>query len=133
MLAAVALKALVIGISILALAVAYGLFREAVLVPRLGTPSALVLSGLLLATLILGIAYLSLPWLGTRQPAYLLGVGLGWFGLTLIFEFSFGLWQGKSWPVMLEACTFKDGNVWPLVLAAVALAPYAAARPRGWL
>ncbi len=133
MLAAIAVKALVIWLGILALAVANGIFREAVLIPRLGTPSALVLSGLLLATLILGIAYLSLPWLGTRQPPYLLGVGFGWLGLTLVFEFSFGLWQGKSWPVLLEAYTFKDGNVWPLVLAVVALAPYVAARLRGWL
>jgi hypothetical protein len=50
-----------------------------------------------------------------------------------VFEFSFGLGQGKSWPVMLEPYTFEGGNIWPVVLAVTALAPYLAARLRGSL
>jgi hypothetical protein len=73
-----------------------------------------------------------LPWLGARRPVELVGIGLGWLALTLVFEFSFGLWQGKSWPVMFEAYTFKGGNIWPLVLVVTALAPYLAAKLRGW-
>jgi hypothetical protein len=52
------------------------------------------------------------------------GIGLGWLALTLIFEFSFGLWQGKSLQVLLEAYTFKDGNIWPVILVVTVLAPY---------
>ena len=128
-----ALKAMVIWVVILMLAMANGFLREFVLMPRLGTPASLVLSGLLLSALILGTAYLSLPWLKPGSLIQYWLVGFGWLALTLVFEFSFGLLQGKSWPVMLEAYTFKGGNLWPLVLAVTVLAPYLAARLRGWL
>lgn len=129
--ATVALKAFIIWLGILVLAVANGVLRESVLMPGLGTPVAPVLSGLLLSALIIGVTYLALPWMQVIRPVQLWAVGFGWLALTLVFEFSFGLWQGKSWPVLLEAYTFKDGNIWPVVLAATVLAPYIAARLRG--
>lgn len=132
MITIVALKALIIWVGILVLAVANGVLRESVIIPGLGTPAALVLSGLLLSVLIIGVTYLSLPWLQIRRPVQFWVVGLGWVVLTFVFEFSFGLWQGKSWSVLLEAYTFKSGNLWPVVLAVTALAPYIAARLRGW-
>ena len=128
-----AAKALVIWLAILMLAMANGFLREFVLMPRLGNPASLVLSGLLLSALILGVTYLSVPWLQPRGSAQYWLVGFGWLALTLVFEFSFGLGQGKSWSVMLEACSFKGGNLWPVVLAVTALAPYLAAKLRGWL
>ncbi|MFL1465961.1 hypothetical protein [Marinobacter sp. HN1S83] len=123
-------KALIIWLSILTLAIANGLFREAVLLPAFGIPAAFVLSGLLLSALIIGVAWVSLPWLRLRRPGQFWLVGFGWLALTLAFEFSFGLAQGKSWPVMLEAYTFKDGNLWPVVLAVTACAPFIAAKIR---
>lgn len=128
----VALKALAIWTGILVLAVANGALREAVLIPRFGIPPALVLSGLVLSAAIIAMAYFSLPWLQIRRLWQFWAVGFGWLALTLVFEFAFGLWQGKSWPVLLEAYTFKDGNIWPVVLAVTVLAPYVAARLRGW-
>ena len=132
MLTIVALKALLIWVGILVLAVVNGAMRESVLVPGVGAPAALVLSGLLLSALIIGVAYLSLPWLQISDPVQLWSVGLAWLALTIAFEFSFGLWQGKSWAVLLEAYTFRGGNIWPVVLAVTALAPYIAAKLRGW-
>jgi hypothetical protein len=125
-----ALRAFAVWVAILCLAIANGVFRQAVLIPSFGTPAALVLSGILLSALILGSAYLALPWLGTRRRSRLWGIGLGWLALTLVFEFSIGLWEGKSWPTMLETYTFKGGNIWPLVLVVVAVAPNAAAMLR---
>lgn len=129
----IALKALAIWFAILVLAVTNGLFREAVLLPRLGTPAGLIFSGVLLGVLIVTAAYIALPWLGLDQVRALLMVGLGWLILTLAFEFSFGLWQGKPWSEILEAYTFKNGNLWPLILLVTALAPYLAAKLRGWV
>lgn len=131
MLTILALKALIIWAIILVFAVMNGILRESVLIPGLGTPAALVLSGLLLSALFIGVAYVFLPWLHISRPVQFWLVGFGWLALTLVFEFSFGLWQGKSWPVLLEAYTFKGGNIWPVVLATTALAPYLAARLRG--
>ncbi len=128
----VVLKAIAVWVVILLLAIINGAVREAVLLPGLGAPSGLVLSGALLSAMILATAYLTLPWLGTRPPSHLWGIGIGWLVLTLVFEFSFGLWQGKSWSTLLEAYTFKDGNLWPLVLIVVASAPNVAGKLRGW-
>ena len=86
---------------------------------------------LLLSAFIIAVTWVALPWLDVRGIAPLLAIGLGWVALTLVFEFSFGLWQGKSWPVLLEAYTLKGGNIWPVVLLITALAPYIAARLRG--
>lgn len=125
-------KALLVWLGILVLAMANGGFREAVLIPQLGQLAGLVVSGVLLASLIVLVTYIALPWLATRQLGQLMAIGLGWLVLTLIFEFSFGLLQGKSWPVLLEAYTFKGGNIWPLVLLVTACAPWLAAKLRGW-
>lgn len=128
----VALKALLVWVSILMLAILNGFLREVVLVPMLGSTEGLVMSGLLLSGLIIAVAYVALPWLDARGVVSLLAIGLGWLALTLVFEFSFGLLQGKPWPVLLEAYTFEDGNIWPVVLLVTALAPWIAARLKGW-
>lgn len=127
----VAIKALVVWVAILALAIVNGVLREAVLAPVLGTVAGLIVSGLLLCSLILIVAYLFVPWLNVRGSGQLLLVGFGWLGLTLIFEFSFGLMQGKSLAEVLEAYTFKGGNLWPLVLMVTTMAPWIATRLRG--
>ena len=123
-------KALVIWFGILALAIVNGVIRESLLVPGFGTPVALVLSGLLLSVLIIVVVYFSLPWLQVHHSVGLFMVGASWLALTLVFEFSFGFWQGKSWSELLEAYTFQGGNIWPVVLAVTAFAPYIAAKMR---
>lgn len=128
----IALKALGIWAGILVLAVANGALRQSVLIPAFGSPVSFVLSGLLLSALIIGVAYLSLPWLQISRRLQLWFVGVGWLVLTLAFEFSFGLWQGKSWPVLIEPYTFKDFNIWPVVLVVTVFAPYIAAKLRRW-
>ena len=52
--------------------------------------------------------------------------------LTLVFEFTCGRsLQHKSWPELLKAYTFKGGNIWPVVLIIIVLAPFIAAKLRG--
>ncbi|MGM0906427.1 MAG: hypothetical protein ACQEVQ_07845 [Pseudomonadota bacterium] len=126
----VILKSLIVWLGILALAIANGVLREAILIPKLGPVPGIIISGVLLSVLIVGVAYIALPWLGVKKFKQLIAIGLGWLLLTLIFEFSFGIMQGKSLAVLLEAYTFKDGNIWPLVLLVTTLAPYMAAKLR---
>jgi len=126
------LKAIAVWLLILACAVLNGGLREAWLVPALGTPAALVLSGVLLSIVILAVSLLLVPRLGRLATGQCLYVGLLWLCLTLAFEFGFGrLVQHQSWQRLLEAYTFKDGNVWPVVLVVVFLAPLLAVRGRG--
>jgi len=91
-----------------------------------------VLSGALLALVILGVALASIGWLRIHRASSALKTGAFWLLLTLGFEFGFGHFiQGKSWPVLLEAYTFQDGNIWPLVLVVTLFAPLIAWRIRG--
>ncbi len=127
------LKALAIWLLILMLAILNGLFREYVLLDLLSIVPGMILSGIILSSLIYATTYLLLPWLNTRAPTRLIAVGIGWLLLTLIFEFSFGLLQGKPLDDILAAYRFTDGNIWPLVLLVTALSPWLAARIRGWI
>lgn len=126
-------KAFIIWLAILVLAIANGALREVVLVPKLGKKAGLVLSGSLLAALVLLVAFFSMPWVGVSRLTIAVTVGVGWLVLTLAFEFSFGRLQGKSWDSLLEAYVFKNGNIWPLVLLVIAVAPLLAAWLRGLL
>ena len=126
------LKAIGIWGVILVCAVLNGAVREAVLIPKLGNPVALVLSGLLLSACILVVSFALVPKLGRLQIGQCLYVGLFWLCLTLAFEFSFGLLvQHRSWSELLEAYTFKNGNLWPMVLVVTFIAPLAAVLLRG--
>ena len=125
------LKSLAVWFLILLGAIANGGFREAALLPLLGTTPAYLVSGVLLALLILAVALGCLRWLGVRSRPQALRTGVLWLLLTLCFEFGFGRLQGKPWPVLLEAYTFQDGNLWPLVLLVTVFAPLIALRIRG--
>lgn len=120
------MRAVVAWLLILALAILNGALREAVLLPWLTKPAAYALSGLLLASLILIVAVALMSWLGLSSVSRCLAVGALWLGLTLIFEFGFGLVTGQTWAQMFEAYTFADGNIWPLVLVVTFGAPFIA-------
>ena len=125
------LKSLAVWFLLLLGAIANGGLRETLLLPHLGTTLAFLLSGVLLALLILAITLGCVRWLGVRNPAQALRTGAFWLLLTLCFEFGFGRLRGKSWPELLEAYTFQDGNLWPLVLLVTLCAPLIALRVRG--
>lgn len=113
---------------ILVLAVLNGGLRESVLVPALGLPAAYVLSGILLSACVLMVAIALAGWMKLGGARHSLAVGLLWLLLTVAFEFGFGrLVQDRSWSQMLDAYTFRDGNIWPLVLLVTFLAPLVAA------
>lgn len=113
------------------LAVLNGGLREVVLIPTLGSVVGLMLSGILLAVLILLVVYLTLPWLNVRSCGGLVVLGLGWLAATLVFEFSLGWLSGKGTAEILGAYTFRGGNLWPAVLAVLVAAPWLAAQARG--
>lgn len=122
------LKSLLAWLVILVLAVANGALREAVLVPSFGRASGLVLSGVLLSLLVALVAHAFVRFTKNVTASQGLLVGVFWLCLTLVFEFSFGRYvQHKSWTELIDAYTFKDGNLWPVVLLVTLLAPCFAA------
>lgn len=133
MIAWLAIEAFAVWLVILGLAFANAALRELVLAPWLGKVRGLTLSGVILMLLVLAAAYAGAPWLGvTRAPA-LLAIGAGWLVLTLAFDLALGSAQGEGIRQQLDAYLFKRGNMWPGVLLATAVAPYLAAKLRGWV
>jgi hypothetical protein len=52
-------------------------------------------------------------------------LGLFWMALTVAFEFLFfHYFGGRSWAVLLESYDMASGQLWPLILIWVAVAPY---------
>jgi hypothetical protein len=124
-------KALGIWLLILIFAVLNGMLREAVLLSAFGKPLALVTSGVLLSLVIIALSLLLVPRVGVLDRSEALRIGAWWLVLTLVFEFAFGrLVQHRTWVEILEAYTFKDGNIWPLVLLVTLFAPLIALRLR---
>ena len=120
-------RAALAWIPLLGLAFANALLREALLLPAFG-PAALPLSGLLLALLVLGYAWLLQPWL-RAVPCTL--TGAAWLLLTLAFEFPFAHYVlGTPWPALAAVLDVGAGNLMLLVLVATAVAPCLAARWR---
>lgn len=117
------LRAIAAWFAILLLAIANGALREALLIPKLGLRMGTALSGLLLIGAVFAVASALVIW-GKPLGRSAWWVGIGWLFGTLAFEFGFGLARGKPWSEILVAYTFNDGNLWPLVLAAVLVAPY---------
>lgn len=127
-----AFKAFVAWLLILLLAIANGGLREAVLIPRLGLTGGLVVSGLLLCALVTLVAWGLVRFGRGLTVGQGVRVGLAWLALTLAFEFSFGrLVQHKTWDELWAAYAFADGNLWPLVLGVIVLAPPVMAAWRG--
>ena len=121
------IKSLITWLLILGLAVLNGALRETVLIPFLGKTGGLVLSGILLSLLVALVSYAFVRLSHGVTILQGLRVGASWLCLTLIFECSFGRYvQHKSWSELLDAYTFKDGNIWPVVLLVTLLAPSAA-------
>lgn len=107
-------------LSLATLGVLNGIAREVLLVPRLGA-LALPTSGFVLAILIL-IATLALR---TVQPESTgpWTTGGTWLALTVFFEFALGRLRGSSWATLCQAYKCADGNLWPLVLLTMLIAP----------
>jgi|GEM_PF-392212 len=102
------IKSIAAWLVILALAIANGALREAVLVPMLGKTGGLVLSGLLLSLFVLVVAFAFVrlnPGVTALQGIL---IGILWLCLTLAFEFGFGRWvQHKPWAELFEAYVRK--------------------------
>jgi len=123
------LKSIAVWLAILVCAVVNGGLREALLIPSLGKPVALVTSGVLLSIVIVVVSVVLVPRLGKLSISQCQYIGLLWLCLTLVFEFGLGRFvQHQSWQQLLEAYAFKDGNIWPLVLVVTFFAPLLAVR-----
>ena len=125
------LRAVLIWVLLVGLAILNGTGREALLSPRLGATAGHLVSSVLLAGLICFTAWPTIPGIapGTARRAW--AVGVLWVGLTVAFEFLAGHYAfGHAWPKLLADYNILRGRVWLLVLATTLVAPAWAWRAR---
>lgn len=125
-------RALAVWIALLIVAIVNGGLREAVLVPRLGTGPAHVVSTLLLSLFVIFLARVFLRWMAPPRAADAFLIGVFWAALTVAFEFLAGHYVfGTAWAVLLADYNVLQGRIWVLVLVATLLAPLLAFRLSG--
>jgi hypothetical protein len=112
--------------------VVHGALRRALLVPRLGTWRSSQVGAVVGAALALGVALLTIRWIGARTTRALVGVGLLWLALMLAFELLAGRWlAGLPWERLLADYDLSRGGLLIPGMAVLALSPLLAARMRG--
>ena len=117
-------RSLLVWCGLLALAVANGAFREAVLTPRFGAGVAHRISSVMLATLIVVMGWFAMPWIGPQSLQDAWAIGATWVTLTVGFEFIGGHFLfGKPWKLLAADYNILAGRVWIMVLIATFLAP----------
>ena len=128
------LRAVVIWLALLILAVLNGGVRDTWLSPWLGDTIGRALSTLLLSGLILIATWMTIGWIRPETTAAALTVGALWLALTLVFEFLVGHYGfRKPWGELLADYDLRRGRIWVLVLVVTFVAPLWAARFRGVL
>jgi hypothetical protein len=118
------LRASVVWLGILVLAIGNGALRESIISPRTGPQIGHVLSTVLLCLLIVAAAWFAMPWIapGTRSQA--LAIGGWWLLLTLSFEFLAGHYLfGDPWKKLFADYNIARGRIWLLVPMVTLLAP----------
>lgn len=128
------LKALVIWLVILVLAIANAVIREKLLVPAIGPELSLSVSGLLLSAIILLTVFMTIPWFSSTENKIYIVIGFSWLVLTLMFEFLFSHFvAGKPWYEIAEVFDITQGNLFVLALLTILIAPWLSAKIRGFI
>ena len=101
------------------------------LVPLLGDPLAHQVSFVTGSVWILTIVTLFIRWLHTSQVSQLLGIGILWLLLTVVFEMCLGLFVlGYSWQQISADYNVLQGGLMPIGLVWLMLSPFIAAKIR---
>jgi hypothetical protein len=109
---------------ILLMAIFNGAFRDVVLTPRLGDLGARAVSCFTLASVIVLVTWISLPWVRPGSTSDAWRVGWMWLAMTLAFEFGAGHYLfGTPWTALLADYNLLAGRLWILVLVATLTAP----------
>ncbi len=126
------LRALGIWLILMSVEVVHGALREAFLSPRLGGLRARQITVFSGSLLIFAVTWLFIRWIEARTRGSLLGVGMFWLVLTVLFELGLGYFAfGRSWAEVSADFDPSRGGLLPIGLLFLTLCPSIAARARG--
>ena len=124
----VLIRACLIWLVIIAVETVHGILRGILLMPIVGDLPARQTGVLVGSLLIFGVTYLFIRWIAARTKPQLLGVGVLWVALTVLFEIGLGrLVLGLPWERISEDYDVTRGGFMGLGLLFMAAAPWLAA------
>lgn len=127
----VVLRAVVVWLVIIAVETVHGVLRTLLLVPLVGDFPARRVSVLTGSLLIFGVVWVFVRWIAAVTRLQLLGVGLLWVVLTVLFEIALGRYAlGLSWDRIAEDYDVARGGLLGFGLLFMAAAPTLAAKLR---
>ena len=130
----VPIRAFLVWLVIIAAETVHGILRGVLLVPVVGDLPARQIGDLVGSLLIFGVAYLFIRWIAARTTLQLLGVGLLWVVLTVLFEIGMGrLVLGLPWERITEDYDVTRGGFLGVGLLFMAAAPRLSAAASGTL
>lgn len=119
------LKSLGIWFILTISAIIVGTFRVHVLLPLLGEQTAHQLGTILFLIVQFVIIYFFIRKMRINETKTLLGIGIFWVVITIIFEFIFGHYvMGHSWQKLFADYNLLHGRLWVLVLLNNIAAPF---------
>jgi hypothetical protein len=125
-------RAIAVWLGLVGAEIIHGIVRSIALMPRVGDKRARQI-GVFTGSLVnLGITHHFIEWIGARKTRTLVGIGVVWVVLTVVFEVTFGrLVMRSSWERLRSDYDLAHGGLLPLGLVALAGSPLVAARLRG--
>jgi hypothetical protein len=128
------LRGIVVWLIFIAAESLNGTIRTLWLVPALGDFWAHQISFMIGSLLVLAIATLFIRWLQASSILQLIGVGILWLLLTVVFEIVLGRFIfAYSWERIAADYNLLKGGLMPIGLVLLALSPVIAAKIRGVL
>ncbi len=123
------LRAALIWLILVLLAIANGVVRTVLITPYLGEHAGHVVSTVTLCALIFLVSLFSIRWIGPKRSRDVFVVGTLWVLLTVAFEFLAGHYLfGNPWEKLLADYNVLSGRVWVLVLVTTFVSPPLTAR-----
>lgn len=123
-------KAFLLWLGIVPCAILNGTLREIVTEPLLGSVIALPLSGILLCGMVFAIAYFFIPKIEKGAAATYLLIGVMWFALTNLFDFSMTVRGDRPLSDFFDMFDITTGNLWSLVVVTCLISPVLTAKMR---
>ncbi len=125
------LRAVAVWLVIIAAETVHGILRGLLLVPLVGDHPARQIGVLIGSLIIFAVAYLCVPWIATPTKIQILGVGLLWVVLTILFEVVLGYFVlGLPWERITEDYDRTRGGFLEFGMLFMALSPLLAVRMR---
>jgi hypothetical protein len=124
-------RGLAVWLLIMAVETVHGILRGMFLAPAVGDAAAARIGWPIGAALVLGLATLTIRWIGRMRTGALFRLGMVWAVLTFAFEMVIGLLRGFDTERILAEIDPCTGGMLAYSLVVMALAPWLAARLRG--